>query len=494
MPKFMRFAALLALTTAAFSPAHSATAPDGGLLVTHVNSEQWELQFIAGSQARQFTGTVDSSQPFYSSSGGSLEGSDVVAQASPSQLRMALTVEGGRKDVVRFSVPPDAALCLQGSGAPIYVGDTLEDAVAVQAPASLHGIDACGSGATSITSNSNTLTSNKTSATSTTTLTTTSLDGATTLATTATTTARKYHKGHYIALMSYSDTTKTMAASMKPGVKGFMKRYQWKDLEPTKGSYNFSEIQADLTWCAANGMQLILMIEDKTFGSGAINPAPDYIAQYAAKNLGGGYTMIRWDPVVVSRFNALTAALGAKFDSNKAFEGIATQESAPSLSGTTLKAYGYTPEKYRDSYINTLSAAAAAMPTSRVFWFMNFIPGNQTYIASIATAVAPKGVLMGGPDVAPDNYALQTKTYPYYDQFYGKMPLFGQIEGMCYEHLHATSGYSTKYWTMTELYKYAKTDLHVNYMFWVRLPTPAPADSYDYYDALPVIQAYPTLN
>ena len=74
------------------------------------------------------------------------------------------------------------------------------------------------------------------------------------------------------------------------------------------------------------------------------------------------------------------------------------------------------------------------------------------------------------------------------------MPMFGQVEGMVYRHLHETSGYTTKYWTMTELYKFAKTDMHANYMFWVRLPKPDPADSNDYYDALPVIQAYPAIN
>jgi hypothetical protein len=210
--------------------------------------------------------------------------------------------------------------------------------------------------------------------------------------------------------------------------------------------------------------------------------------------MGGGYTMIRWNPIVVSRFKALVTAMGTRFDSHKAFEGIATQETAPSLSSTVLSAHAYTPEKYRDAYIAMLTTAGAAMPTSRVFWFMNFMPGKNEYLASIAAAVVGKGVVMGGPDVWPDNKALQTRTYPLYDQFYGKMPMFGQVEHQCYKALHETSGYSTKYWTMTELYRFAKNEMHANYMFWVRLPKADPADSYDYYDALPVIKAYPVIN
>jgi hypothetical protein len=242
-------------------------------------------------------------------------------------------------------------------------------------------------------------------------------------------------------------------------------------------------------------MQLVVMIEDKSFRSGTPeNPAPSYLVKYTAANTGGGYTMIRWNPIVVTRFKALVTALGTKFDSNRAFEGIATQETAPSLSRTALDANGYTPEKYRDAYIAMLTTAAAAMPTSRVFWYMNFMPGNNAYLSSIAAAVAPKGVVMGCPDVAPDNKALQTRTYPLFDQFHGKMPMFGQVEGMVYEHLHATSGYSTKYWTMTEIYNFAKTDMHANYMFWVRIPVADPKDSNDYFDALPVIAKYPTIN
>jgi hypothetical protein len=471
MPRLFRLAALLAITLAPLSALPASTVPDGGLLVTRVNSEQWELQLVGGSQARQFTGSLSSTEPVYASSARPQSSSVITS----SELGLTLNAVAGGTDYLRFSVSLDAALCLRGSGAPIYIGGSLEDAVLATAPVALHGSDACSTAAASTT----TAAALETLAT------------ADTLTTTTTTTTRKYNKGHYVVLMGYNDSTAMMAESKKPGVKGFMKRYMWKELEPTQGNYDFSEIQADLAWCAANGMQLVVMVEDKSFKGPS--PAPAYLAKYAAPNVGGGYTMIRWNPTVVWRFKALLKALG-RFDSNKAFEGVATQESAPSLPTATLTAWGYTPEKYRDAYINVLSAAGTAMPTSRVFWYMNFIPGNQTYIASIAQAVASKGVVMGGPDVAPDNYALQKRTYPYYDLLKGTLPMFGQVEGLCYEHLHATSGYSTKYWTMLELYKFARDHMHANYMFWVRIPSPSPADSYDYFDALPVIQAYPIIN
>ena len=57
-----------------------------------------------------------------------------------------------------------------------------------------------------------------------------------------------------------------------------------------------------------------------------------------------------------------------------------------------------------------------------------------------------------------------------------------------------TGGYATKDWTMLELYGFALSKLHVNYMFWMRIPKPANSAAYDWYDTLPVIAAHRTLN
>jgi hypothetical protein len=301
--------------------------------------------------------------------------------------------------------------------------------------------------------------------------------------------ARKYHPGHYIAMMRGNSSQATMTASIRPGVRGIMKRYTWRSLEPTKGDYDFSEIRSDLDWASAYGMRLVVMIEDKTFT--LERPTPAYLDSLTVRNRNGGYTAIRWNATVVARMKALLTALG-RFDSHWAFEGVALQETAPSLDGSVLDAYAYTPEKYRDAYIGILTTGANAMPTSRMFWFMNFFPRRQDYIASIANAVYAKGVLMGGPDVLPDDWALEKHTYPFYDQFQWKMPMFGQVESECYRHLHKTSGYSTKYWTMPELFGFARDEMHVDYMFWVRIPDPEVYGAYDWTNALPVIENNPS--
>lgn len=449
------------LLTAALAPlaAAATTAPDGGLLISRATSQTWQVRLIAGSQNQQFSGVIDSSVPFISVTNVKLESVDSAKLTLPNQLSFSLAAWKGGTDGVDFTISADAKLCLRDTGSTgikIYLGDTLAGATLVTSPVSLQGADACG-GTTPV----------------------------------LITTARKYHPGHYVAMLRGQSSQSLMTASIKPGVVGILKRYTWRSLEPTPGAYDFSAIQSDLAWASAYGMHLIVMIEDKTFVVERPNPA--YLDPYTPRNRAGGYTMARWDAYVVQRFNALTKALG-RFDSYAAFEGIATQETALGFDSTTLRAFGYTPEKYRDAYINMLSTATTNLPRSRVFWYQNFLVQNQSYIGSIAAAVASKGVVMGGPDVWPDNRSLVSKSYPFFDQFYGKMPLFGQVEPVCYSALHETSGYSTKYWTPREQFKYARDNLHVNYMFWVRLPNASPSDSYDWLDAVPVMGAYPTFN
>jgi hypothetical protein len=307
------------------------------------------------------------------------------------------------------------------------------------------------------------------------------------------TTTRKFHPGHYtVILPAHNTLQKYSDDALRPGMVGIMKRYKWRELEPQKGSYDFSQIQSSLDWARAYGMQLIVMIDDKSFTLERPNPA--YLDSVTMRNTSGGYTMARWNATVVDRYKALVAALGQRFDSNPNFEGIGAPESALSTAKATLTAYGYTADKYRDAYIDMFTYALSVMPRSRVFWYQNFMVDNADSIGAIAAATGPKGLVMAGPDLLPDSKTLVAKSYPFFDQFQGKMHLGIQVEGNNYRALHQTSGYSTKYWTMAELFRYARDQLHVNYMFWVRIPKPAPSDAYCWYDALPVIKANPAFN
>ena len=124
------------------------------------------------------------------------------------------------------------------------------------------------------------------------------------------------------------------------------------------------------------------------------------------RNRNGGYTTLRWDPYVNDRLKLLVTRLGAQFDCDPQFRGRGVSGISLGLDEAALTCLGYTPEKYRDALISLLRSASASVPRSRVFWYMNFLPGNQQYIGEIADAVIGTGVVMGGPDILPDNRAL----------------------------------------------------------------------------------------
>ena len=150
------------------------------------------------------------------------------------------------------------------------------------------------------------------------------------------------------------------------------------------------------------------------------------------------------------------------------------------------------PKIYRDALITTLQATAEALPTSRVFWTMNFFPMRQDYIAQVASAVAPLGVVMGGPDILPDSSALTGIAYPFYDQFQGVMPLFCTVMPDSYRHAHKDTSFPTKYWTMQELFTFGRDQLHLNYVLWTSVPDSS--TYYDTYDAYPVIESNTAFN
>ncbi len=436
--------------------------PDSGLLITRVNSEQWQIRLIAGTASQQFSGVVESDVPITAVLSTRLESTDSAKLLTPTSLGAIFAVRPGGVDGVSFSASADAKLCLRDTGSSnvhMYRGNSLADAVPVTAPVALSSADACGDAIAPLLGTS----------------------------------ARKYHPGHYTIITNGVGAQSFMTSSIQqPGMVGIVRRYSWRSLEPSQGVYDFSVIKSDLAWATAHGAHFVVVITYKTVVAEKDGPA--YLDTYESRNKAGGYTLELWSPVVITRYNALIKALGAQVDSTSSFEGLGNQESALSLDSATLKALGYTPEKYRDALINMLSAATVSLPTSRVFWYMNFLTGNQSYIGSIAAAVAPLGVVMGGPDDWPDNQSLETKAYPYYTQFAGKMPLFIQVEGANYAEPHMTSGYATKDWTMLELYEFALTKLHVNYMFWMHVPKPANSAAYDWFDALPVIAAHRALN
>jgi hypothetical protein len=302
---------------------------------------------------------------------------------------------------------------------------------------------------------------------------------------------RKFHPGHYVSI-GRAEVPNGIRAVLGKGVAGVQMRYRWAELEPSEGHYDFAAVARDLEAAKSANVQLVALIEDKTFKDE--RPTPEYLqAKQTMRNRSGGYTAVRWDPYVNDRFKQLIARLGERFDCDPNFEGVGFQETSPSLDEADLDASGYTAEKYRDALIGLLRSASASVPRSRVFWYMNFLPRNQRYIGEIASAVVGTGVVMGGPDILPDNMGLAKRVYPYYDEFQGRLKLFNSMQHNSYRHRHGGKESGGPYWSMEDLFLFARDKLHVDYIFWDYHNQRVPPDSHDFDDAREVIASHPTL-
>ncbi len=323
--------------------------------------------------------------------------------------------------------------------------------------------------------------------------------------------AVKYHPGHYIAFSAGEDI-KAVDAVKDSAVTGVNKRYYWAKMEPSKGKYDFSEIEKDLAYLAKHNKQLVVFITDKTFSGKDPDPLPAYVRPHGVVNDKGGVTAKKWDPVIIEREVALCAALSKAFDNHPCFEGIAYQESAPSVAGNKLHEMGYTPELMRDGLIALLTGSSKAFPRSQVFWYMNFLPMNNDYLDDVAKACVPYRVVMGGPDILPYRDAL-IKHYPIYDRFNGKLKLFCSAQNDSYCHHKDDRNNNTKdvyhsaqkpihpdgYVTMEEIFRFGRDRLHLNYIFWNYKTYrgksyPGDPQAFVFDDALKVIRANPRFN
>jgi hypothetical protein len=297
----------------------------------------------------------------------------------------------------------------------------------------------------------------------------------------------KFHPGHYIAL-DKGQGQEAIRDAARPGVVGVEKRYSWAELERDEDRYDFSQVDSDLTLAARLGLRFVMFVEDKSFTS--TRPTPRYLEADTLPLADGGWIAKRWDPEVLERFSRLLKAIGARFDGHPYFEGIALQETSLGLAGG--RDYGYTPEAYRDALIRLMGRAREALPSSQVFWYMNFLEGKNAYLADVAEAAVPHRIAMGGPDVMPDNPALLRHAYPLYRRFRDRLTLFCSIQNKEYAlRRRSPDRHGARYWTLEELFEFARDELGVDYLFWNRKNWRKPPDSYDWTDALRVIGDHP---
>jgi hypothetical protein len=295
--------------------------------------------------------------------------------------------------------------------------------------------------------------------------------------------AVKWHPGHYVILLGKGKDSSFYMQNIyqelkeTPALRGVTIRYNWAELEPKKGVYNFKSIDHHLAELTERKKRLIILLEMKSFRPEsplvpAYLKAPEYDGGVFANRgrYNSGYMIKLWDPQVRDRLAALIKALGKRYNSKPYFEGFGTTETAM---GSVTPLTNAQVDKYYDTLLDINRVARNSFPNTMTFQYTNY---PRSILPSFVSQLKSMGATLACPDVFLDDAGLHFKgtkyspagVYAHYSKNSNLMPLAVQIEhGNYLDSRHDGTGYKP---SVGELFAFARDKLKVNYLFWVRIP------------------------
>ncbi len=298
--------------------------------------------------------------------------------------------------------------------------------------------------------------------------------------------AVKWHPGHYYALMNFMRTNPKIMAQVyselkaTPALRGLQVRYEWPELEPEEGRYDFTAIERVLAELAPQNKRLIVLLELKSFKPQVL-PVPSYMAteKYEGgafpfssygKDAPRGNNLKLWNPSVRDRLVALIHELRQRFNDHASFEVIGLPETA--MGQPLVPVSKRDVERQYDHLLSVQRAMRAAFPNTMTYQLVNY---PREMLPSFVGQMRTIGTALGGPDVFIDDPGLnfdhpnQPKgIYHFYAPVSGIVPLTPSVMQSNYENTqHDGRG---RVPTIAELFAFARDRLRANYIFWTRAP------------------------
>lgn len=186
---------------------------------------------------------------------------------------------------------------------------------------------------------------------------------------------------HFVYFSSDRDSIRNHPLLTMHQFNGAQVMYSWKDLEPEKDHYDFSQITQDYEYLKSYGKKLFIQLQDATFNP-KIKAVPGYLLtkEYDAGaviqvNDDGepeGWVAKRWNVKVQHRFGLLLDSLGKYFDGK--IEGINLQET--SIGVTRQQDDAFSPALYAKCVKANMLSLKNAFPKSTTMQYANFMPGE----------------------------------------------------------------------------------------------------------------------
>lgn len=275
------------------------------------------------------------------------------------------------------------------------------------------------------------------------------------------------------------DVADHIALLKRPDIAGAQVVYSWRQLEPTKGHYDFSGVERDLATADAAGKQLFLQVQDRFFELKA-RGLPDYVL--TGPEYGGGLTRQfdqpsdgrqvftgwvtqQWNPAVRARYQALLSALAKRFDGR--LYGVNLPETAADVPQNPVPD-GFTCQAYVDAELDNLAHARKAFRTTHVVQYANFWPcewnNDKGYMARTFAVADQIGAGVGGPDIVPWQKGQMKNAYPFLHQYKGRLKLVAMaVQEPTLTYRNPQTG---KPFTREEIVAFAQDYLGVDIIFW----------------------------
>jgi hypothetical protein len=281
--------------------------------------------------------------------------------------------------------------------------------------------------------------------------------------------AVKWHPGHY-ALLNAGETIETHLKRIdqignEPSIQGVMVRLYWAEMETSKGVYDLSKIDLYLQRLRVQpaAKRLFLLIMERRYTPNANGIVPSYLTSERSFH-GGliatrvGYTARLWDAPVMGRLIMLYKVIGARYDADPNFEGIATGETTLSLA--TPYPAGYSVEALAAQWQRLATSVRPSMKRTNLLVLTNWL-GSPPLFDRMMQSFMTARVGVGAPDVIPTQLATGQEVWSgmHGADYRGTLPIGNIVDT---PELGGTKGS----WTPAQLHAFAYQTLRPNHLFW----------------------------
>lgn len=265
----------------------------------------------------------------------------------------------------------------------------------------------------------------------------------------------------------------------RPDIAGVQIVYSWKSLETAKDQYDFAQIEHDLRYLEALDRKLFIQIQDRFFQIAHRN-VPNYLLEEPQfggglvpqvdnpgenKPEGYGWVAQQWNPHVRKRYQKLLQALAHKFD-GRVF-GVNLPETAVGVDIDRDKT-GFDCDAYFAAELENIAFARKVFTKSHVVLYANFWPceweNDRKFMSRTFEFAAANRIGLGGPDIVPKRKAQMKNSYPFFNQYKGRLSLVAMA--VQEPTLTYTNPETKKPFTREEFLSFADNYLGVNIIFW----------------------------